>query len=86
MPRRREGPVKNKQTGYFFFDEYIGFPPEKKGSGSHSGPRIRLRLNGSGNKNINDSGQNITELNQKSTASLLNSFKPVKNTLIMRKT
>ena len=36
MPRRREGPVKNKQTGYFFFDEYIGFPPDKK--------RIRISL------------------------------------------
>ena len=30
MPRRREGPVKNKQTGYFFFDEFIGFKPDKK--------------------------------------------------------
>ncbi len=30
MPRRREGPVKNKQTGYYFFDEYVGFPPDKK--------------------------------------------------------
>jgi len=27
MPRRREGPTLNKQTGYYFFDEYIGFPP-----------------------------------------------------------
>ena len=36
MPRRREGPVKNKQTGYFFFDEYVGFPPDKK--------RIRISL------------------------------------------
>ena len=30
MPRRREGPVKNKQTGYYFFDEYGSFPPNKK--------------------------------------------------------
>ena len=36
MPRCREGPVKNKQTGYFFFDEYVGFPPDKK--------RIRISL------------------------------------------
>jgi hypothetical protein len=25
MPSRREGPTKLKQTGYYFFDEYIGF-------------------------------------------------------------
>jgi integrase len=30
MPSRREGPTKNKQTGYYFFDEYIGFPPSRK--------------------------------------------------------
>ena len=36
MPRRREGPTKNQQTGYYFFDEYVGFPPEKK--------RIRISL------------------------------------------
>jgi len=30
MPYRREGPTKNKQTGYYFFDEYIGFPPNRK--------------------------------------------------------
>ena len=30
MPRRREGPTKLKQTGYYFFDEYIGFPPDIK--------------------------------------------------------
>jgi len=36
MPRRREGPTKNKATEYFFFDEYIGFPPDKK--------RIRISL------------------------------------------
>lgn len=29
MPKRREGPTSNKQTGYYFFDEYIGFPPNK---------------------------------------------------------
>jgi len=26
MPKRREGQVKNKQTGYYFFNEYLGFP------------------------------------------------------------
>ena len=36
MPRRREGPVKNKQTGYYFFDQYVGFHPDKK--------RIRISL------------------------------------------
>lgn len=36
MPKRREGPVKNKQTSYYFFDEYIGFKPDKK--------RIRVTL------------------------------------------
>jgi integrase len=30
MPRRREGPTKLKQTGYYFFDEYVGFPPDRK--------------------------------------------------------
>ena len=30
MPRRREGPTLNKQTGYYFFDEYIGFPPHNE--------------------------------------------------------
>jgi len=30
MPKRREGPVKNKQTGYYFYDEHMGFPPDKK--------------------------------------------------------
>jgi len=29
MPRRREGPIRNKQTGYYFFDEYIGYAPNK---------------------------------------------------------
>ena len=36
MPKRREGPTKNKQTGYYFFDNFIGFPPDKK--------RIRVSL------------------------------------------
>ena len=36
MPKRREGPVKNKQTDYYFFDEYVGFPPERK--------RVRISL------------------------------------------
>ena len=36
MPKRREGPVKNKQTGYYFFDQYVGFHPDKK--------RIRISL------------------------------------------
>ena len=30
MPKRREGPAKNKQTGYYFFDEYIGYAPNKQ--------------------------------------------------------
>ena len=30
MPRRREGPVRNKQTGYYFFDSYIGLGPDRK--------------------------------------------------------
>ena len=29
MPRRREGPVRNRQTDYWFFDSYIGFAPNK---------------------------------------------------------
>ncbi len=36
MPRRKEGPVLLKQTCYYYFDEYIGFGPDKK--------RIRLSL------------------------------------------
>lgn len=36
MPRRREGPVKNKQTGYYFFDSYVGLGPDRK--------RIRFSL------------------------------------------
>jgi len=36
MPKRREGPVKNKQTDYYFFDEYVGFPPDRK--------RVRISL------------------------------------------
>lgn len=30
MPRHREGPVKNKQTGYYFFDSYIGLGPDRR--------------------------------------------------------
>ena len=36
MPRHREGPVKNKQTGYYFFDSYVGLPPDRH--------RIRVSL------------------------------------------
>jgi len=36
MPRRREGPTKSKASGVYFFDEYVGFPPDKK--------RIRISL------------------------------------------
>ena len=36
MPRRREGPTKSKASGVYFFDEYVGFPPDKK--------RIRVSL------------------------------------------
>jgi len=36
MPRRREGPVKNKQTGYYYLDIFVGFGPDKK--------RIRFRI------------------------------------------
>lgn len=27
MPRRRGSPLKNIQTGYYFFDSYDGLPP-----------------------------------------------------------
>jgi len=30
MPRRREGPTLNKQTGYYFMDIYVGFGEEKE--------------------------------------------------------
>jgi integrase len=30
MPRRREGPVKNAQTSYYFFDSYIGLGPDRQ--------------------------------------------------------
>lgn len=30
MPKRREGPVKNKQTGYYYVDMFIGFAPNKR--------------------------------------------------------
>jgi len=30
MPRRREGPTRNKQTGYYFFDEYVGIEKDKR--------------------------------------------------------
>lgn len=36
MPKRREGPTRNKQTGYYFFDEYVGIGDDKK--------RIRVSL------------------------------------------
>jgi len=44
MPRRREGPTKSKASGVYFFDEYVGFPPDKKrkdlppNQGSFEGP------------------------------------------------
>jgi len=56
----------------------------KNGSGFHYAPRILHKLNGSGNRNIKGSGLSIMGLNPKSTASLLNSLKPEKNTLITR--
>lgn len=30
MPKRREGPTRNKATGYFFLDLFVGFGKEKK--------------------------------------------------------
>jgi integrase len=30
MPRRSEGPVLNKQTSYYFLDQKIGFPPNRR--------------------------------------------------------
>jgi len=30
MPKHREGPTKSKQTKYYYFDQWIGFPPNKK--------------------------------------------------------
>jgi integrase len=36
MPRRREGPTLNRQTGYWFFDNRVGFPPNRR--------RIRFSL------------------------------------------
>jgi len=30
MPRRREGSVRNKQTGYYFFDSYVGLGPDRQ--------------------------------------------------------
>ena len=36
MPKRREGPALNKQTGYYFFDERVGIGKDKK--------RIRFSL------------------------------------------
>ena len=29
MPKRREGPVKNAQIGYYFFDNYVGIGPDR---------------------------------------------------------
>lgn len=37
MPRHREGPVKNAQTGYYFFDSYVDIGPERR--------RVRFSLN-----------------------------------------
>lgn len=36
MPCRREGPIKNKQTGFYYFDQYIGFGNERQ--------RVRISL------------------------------------------
>ncbi len=36
MPQRREGPALNKQTGYYFFDSYVGLGADRR--------RIRLSL------------------------------------------
>ncbi len=36
MPRRREGPVLSAQTGYYFFDSYVGIGPDRR--------RIRISL------------------------------------------
>jgi len=30
MPHRREGPIKNKQTGYYYLDIFVGFGKDKK--------------------------------------------------------
>ena len=30
MPKRREGPAKSRSTGYYYFDQFIGFAPNKK--------------------------------------------------------
>lgn len=30
MPKRREGPTKNKSTNYYYFDSFVGFPPDRK--------------------------------------------------------
>lgn len=38
MPKRREGPVKNAQTGYYFFDSCVGNGPDRR--------RIRFFLKG----------------------------------------
>jgi hypothetical protein len=40
MPHRREDPVKNAQTGYYFFDNYVGIGPERR--------RIRVSLDTTG--------------------------------------
>lgn len=36
MPKRHEGPVKNAQTGYYFFDNYVGIGADRR--------RVRLSL------------------------------------------
>ena len=48
MPKRRKGPVNNRQTGYHFFDEYTGFKPDKKKSRFFSGAKILPEPNGYG--------------------------------------
>jgi integrase len=36
MPRHREGPTKNQQTGYYYFDQYVGLGPDRR--------RLRISL------------------------------------------
>jgi hypothetical protein len=30
MPRHREGPIKNQQTSYYYFDQYVGLGPDRQ--------------------------------------------------------
>jgi integrase len=42
-PRRSEGPVLNRQTGYYFFSARIGFPPNRRRVRFSLGTRDRAR-------------------------------------------